>query len=114
MAKKVFVAMVAGLITGENDPLKRAEKIQTQVVSGIKGQLALKAGERLDLLDRVERARERVGSALGNDGKDVTDRSATIQGYLNAKLELKKSEEALENHDLIVQWLEEGLETAEA
>lgn len=102
-----FVASVIGLLKGDNAE-QTAVKIQSQMSLGFDMQLALKDGERADLADRVDQAEQAVARALANNGKPVSNRSATIGEYFAAKDALETAKEDLAQVDKEIKWLEEG------
>lgn len=102
-----FVSEIVAVVKG-SDAQQIGEKIQKQMSNGLNAQIALKEAATFDLEEAVERAEEQVKLSLMNNGKDVTDREATIQSYLNAQVALRNAKTALENHLQVIEWLKEG------
>ena len=103
---------VEALIKGDNAKAI-ATKNKKQLTIALDTQIAIKAGFKLDKEEAVENARERVRNVMLNGGKAIStkeSRDAVLKEYFDAKLDLQKSENALEQHNLEVQWLEEGYE----
>lgn len=108
--KKTYIQEVTALITGK-DAKAIGEKIQKQMSGGLKAQIAIKDAATYDFENAVENAKEAVIISLMNNGKEVSDRDASIQGYLDAKAALVKAEKNLKDHQTTIEWLKEGQDT---
>lgn len=107
MAKKIKSFCKEFIATVEGDSAAAlAEKVFRQADSALKVQIANLNGDVIKLEDDVAAAKEGVSKARINNGREITDRTAYVEGLLTAKNNLTRAEDALKKHKEKLAFLE--------